>query len=257
MTESQVPPLRRLHLWESPTLHGRPETDLPVHVLWEHDEFEYWQPTSDGGVIIGRIYEEERPDLTLQGEELATRVVHQAVASTRGTHLFKFWLEEYYPDTELDTELGNKLLEPITPPWQDDTLTQPIMSSEASERDATLHEQPHEDAEGDAQDRAWEENEAEALQELVTEGLAGLSGGPLPQRTPGLTEIPPVPIHHLPLPVSPPGVISSGRDSFLDTGSILIAPLAAPKGDHEPQLILPKTNGLINGIEPGDHEPVK
>jgi hypothetical protein len=43
---------KQLHILEHPILHGKPADDLPVHVVWEPEEYAFWNKEPDGALAI-------------------------------------------------------------------------------------------------------------------------------------------------------------------------------------------------------------
>lgn len=99
---------RKLHVWENPVLHPDRDKGKPVHVIWNHEEYDYWRIHSNGtleiGYLVGKYNEGARK--TLDHEVPVT-----AISSTMYAKVWEEWYEVVPPSEYVDTSAP-------PPPWR-------------------------------------------------------------------------------------------------------------------------------------------
>lgn len=96
--------LRRLHLWESPSLHPSVKKNYPVHVVFEDKEYDWWRIGDNGRLEVGWTI--ERPADVLAGQPVTLEYhIFYAVAA----NMFAKVQEEWYTD-EAEDDRGSAAL---------------------------------------------------------------------------------------------------------------------------------------------------
>lgn len=97
---------RRLHVWEHPSLHPeqqRKAATTPVHIIFEDDEYDYWEVSEfDRALCIGLVFEINPNNLPLyKGEPPVRKEVRYRVSANM---FAKVW-EEFYEVTVLSEDM--------------------------------------------------------------------------------------------------------------------------------------------------------